>query len=403
MKAFMYPTYNLVLTRIQSSFKEEDQLSSNLHFYLKDGIIKCNRLLFQIWEGELKKNLNLFDENEDIIVMMLPDETVETMTKTIDILTSGEISKMVFDDNHSEFLEFFYEYFPNIRDSFSKSDFHGLNGNRCQKKDDLNLVEIDSRFKTKDDNVCPICLEYFSRKEARDNHIKTIHMNKSKFNCSVCDAKFKTLNGLNLHYMDNHSKDNIVFICETCAIVYKNERSLLRHCKTTGHDFPKSYRERHVPLSFDKCKICFKLVRNLEFHMEKYHNKEDNDIKCNHCDFVSTRKDTVLRHERLKHGLFNKQFEAIKETFKSEWKCPECKQTMFSIQEVEDHLALQNCDGNTCHECGKKFTLRSNLKQHFRTIHNSSETFQCNKCSKVFRHKSSLNKHIKNCKSNAKE
>ena len=116
----MYPTYNLVLTRIQSSFKEEDQLSSNLHFYLKDGIIKCNRLLFQIWEGELKKYLNLFDENEDIIVMMLPDETMETMTKTITILTSGEIDRVVWNQNHREFLKFFFDYFPDISDSFSQ-------------------------------------------------------------------------------------------------------------------------------------------------------------------------------------------------------------------------------------------------------------------------------------------
>ena len=403
MQTFKYPIYNLILTKIQSSFEEKDQNSSNLHFYLKDGIIKCNRLLFQIWGGTLWKYLTLFGENEDIIVMMLPDETMETMTKTITILTSGEIDRVVWNENHREFLKFFYDYFPDISDSFSKSNFHPLGRNRSQMKDDLNLDEAENRFKTKDDNVCPICLEYFSRKEARDNHIKSIHMSNKKFHCSECDATFKTSNGLSLHYMDKHSKKNVVFICETCGTVFKNERNLLRHCKTAGHEFPKSYKERHVPLHFIKCEICFKLVRNLDFHMKKYHIKKDNEIKCNHCDFVSVRKDTILRHERLKHGLFNKQFRAIKETFKSEWTCPECQQTMYTIKEVEDHLALQNCDENICHECGKKFTLKSNLKQHIRVIHNSSETFKCDKCTKVFRHKSSLYKHMKNCKSNTKQ
>ena len=160
MQTFKYPIYNLILTKIQSSFEEKDQNSSNLHFYLKDGIIKCNRLLFQIWGGTLWKYLNLFGENEDIIVMMLPDETMETMTKTITILTSGEIDRVVWNQNHREFLKFFFDYFPDISDSFSKSNFHPLGRNRSQKKDDLNLDEAENRFKTKDDNVCPICLEY---------------------------------------------------------------------------------------------------------------------------------------------------------------------------------------------------------------------------------------------------
>ena len=404
MMTLKYPSYDLILNRIQSSFKEQSEDSSNLHFYLKDGILKCNRLLFQIWGGLLRKYLNIFDDNEAIIVMMLPDETIETMTKTISVLTTGKITDVVFDDNHIEFLEFFYEYFPDISSSFSKSDFHGQKRSQETKKEDnLNLKEFPNRFKTKDDNVCPICLEYFSRKEARDNHIRSIHLKEDKFDCSVCNASFKTSNGLSRHHMDKHSEGKVVHICETCGTVYQSERHLLRHCKTTGHDFPQGYKERNVPLDFVKCGICFKLVRNLDFHIKKYHNKKDNKIKCDHCDFESTRKDTILKHERLKHGLFNKQFGAIKETFKSEWTCPECRKTMFSIKEVEDHISLKNCKENKCHECGKIFTLRYNLHQHIRNVHTSHETFKCDKCSKVFRHKSSLNKHMKNCNPDAKE
>ena len=100
-------------------------------------------------------------------------------------------------------------------------------------------------------------------------------------------------------------------------------------------------------------------------------------------------------------GLFNKQFRAIKETFKSEWP------RMSTDNVYHKGSWRSSCTSELWWKymswMWKKFTLKSNLKQHVRVIHNSSETFKCDKCTKVFRHKSSLNKHIKNCKSNTKQ
>ena len=64
-----------------------------------------------------------------------------------------------------------------------------------------------SEFKVDQNYVCKYCLTYFSRQEACRNHEKTIHENSLKYNfeCSICEQKFRTANGLKSHMNNKHS------------------------------------------------------------------------------------------------------------------------------------------------------------------------------------------------------
>ena len=51
--------------------------------------------------------------------------------------------------------------------------------------------------------------------------------------------------------------------------------------------------------------ICFKIVINLHKLKETYHsnNNEKKELKCDHCDLKTKRKDSLLRHERCVHDM----------------------------------------------------------------------------------------------------
>ena len=65
--------------------------------------------------------------------------------------------------------------------------------------------------------------------------------------------------------------------------------------------------------------ICFKIVINLNKHKETYHsnihNNNKKELKCDHCDFKTIRKVSLLRHQRCVQDMYDKSFDDIDNTF----------------------------------------------------------------------------------------
>ena len=116
-------------------------------------------------------------------------------------------------------------------------------------------------------------------------------------------------------------------------------------------------------------------------------------FKCSECDFQTSRKDSLLRHKRLKHGIFRKEFNIIKDTLKDNgnWTCSKCNRTFTSEEEIEDHVI--SCKEIKCHLCEKAFTLKSHLKRHIETQH----PYICTNCNERFKTAKILRKHSKKC------
>ena len=65
-------------------------------------------------------------------------------------------------------------------------------------------------------------------------------------------------------------------------------------------------KEKTIPFEFTKCTICFKLVKDIDYHHDVYHSVTSLH-QCRKCLFKTKRKDNLLRHERCVHNMFNKQ------------------------------------------------------------------------------------------------
>ena len=123
-----------------------------------------------------------------------------------------------------------------------------------------------------------------------------------------------------------------------------------------------------------KCDLCYRFIKtkNYEWHKMKHLKYHIESYKCGICDYETPRKDNLKRHEALKHDLFNKDFDALRENEASKhqtYKCPECKKKFDTVKKVEDHLVLSNCKEIICDLCNKKFTLKHNLTKNLKKIH----------------------------------
>ena len=158
-------------------------------------------------------------------------------------------------------------------------------------------------------------------------------------------------------------------------------------------------KKKTIPFQFTKCTICYKLVKDLDYHHEVYHCVT-NMHECNKCDYKTKRKDNLLRHERQFHKVFNKQFSAITKYLEknSDWTCQDCGKTLSNDIEIENHLIMK-CkeDKNTCKLCGKTFPRNSNLRRHMKTVHEKGQQFSCERCGKKFKHEYSQKRHIAKC------
>ena len=248
-------------------------------------------------------------------------------------------------------------------------------------------------FEVKKSYICNICLTYFSRKEACDRHKKNMHFETKSFPCKICAQILKTKEGLEAHLKMHKKSPNLVNKCPQCDKIYKNYSDLYKHCRSLKHSFP----DNPPPCSIyhkTKCKICKKTVGRLDHHMKTHHSPESRKFICLKCDFVTNRKDSLYRHERQVHNMYNRNLAAISDKIESKGHatCFDCGKSFDNVDDAEDHMTQSNCEGSKCKQCGKMFSAKSNLFQHGKATH------CCSVCQKKFKQKRSKERHMKTCK-----
>ena len=76
-------------------------------------------------------------------------------------------------------------------------------------------------------------------------------------------------------------------------------------------------------------------------------NNEKKELKCDHCDFKTIRKVSLLRHQRCVQDMYDKSFDDIDKTFDNlsdmEWQCKKCKKIFNTARAIEDHLISKDC------------------------------------------------------------
>ena len=369
----------------QKSFFDpiNEETSFTLKIICDDGVIFCDRLIFILWS---KKWREILDPDEEISVLIFPGIEKRSMELVLKLLKEGDIIGM-----ESEFENFFDLALDIIHLPGGFTNFE--TSNKLFEVKATNIKNKRAKFKTLRDFTCEFCLSVFINKQAKDRHVENIHQPKELYNCSLCNMSFKSKVGLNTHEKIKHStiQDHN---CNICNAKFTNETNLKRHIQSTHQD----------EFTCDNCKKVFNSKRELENHQKDNYNCTHASVKsklekrvfaCEDCDFTTFRSDSLLRHRRLKHQLFRKDFPAIKDTLKEtqNWTCSKCNQTFTTSIEIGEHVRI--CKEIKCHICNKKFTLRSNLKQHLEKRHSV-----CKKCNKRFKTNRNLKIHQNNCLNN---
>ena len=365
------------MTRVTCSLDHAFQLK----IVCDDGVLWCDRLLFILWSKHWRE---ILDPNEEESVLIFPGVKKRSMMLMLKLLMNGDIKG--HEKNFERFFELTLDFFNDFPGGFA-------NFETSDKSFDLKASCVKSKrnkFKTLRDFTCEYCISNFSSKQAKERHVEHYHQPKHIHVCSTCNMTFKSKYGLHTHEKTKHQSSEI-HKCSICDLSFTNQGNLKRHIKSR-HD-----KNEYTCL---ECKEVFDSSSKLKKHQEELNHRlqkgkllEKKDLfKCPDCEFTTSRKDSLLRHQGLKHGSFRKDFDAIDETLKDSdnWTCSICNKTFTNEAEIERHVI--SCKEKKCKFCDKKFTLRSNLKRHIEKQHPV-----CTNCNERFKNAKRLKKHRKNC------
>ncbi|CAG2257261.1 KRAB [Mytilus edulis] len=206
--------------------------------------------------------------------------------------------------------------------------------------------------------ICDICGKWFRFKCNAVRH-REIHFEEKKFDCSICQMKFRHSSSLKRHMMSHQQKSDNMYVCEQCGRSFKMRQTLLQHHRV------------HVKQPFLKCEYCPR--SSLTYKGKKYH---------------------ILKDHIDKAGEFS---------FKS-YICEHCGKPSSSQNEYEEHL--KNHDESrthVCSICGTRWETVAQLKAHKKKHNVTPFRYRCKVCNIPFKEASKVRAHIqkdshfKNC------
>lgn len=197
-----------------------------------------------------------------------------------------------------------------------------------------------------------------------------------RYECSLCDKKFKRSAHLQRH-LRTHTAEGPIFKCDECDKCYRDSYNLVRH---------KKWHQKDV-IPFDPkpftCGICEKKFRDnydLQRHI-RIHTGET-PFKCYMCDqgFIDNRsmQKHVKQHKGEKLCI-----------------CPICKKGFIDNRALNRHIRTYNGELHyKCDICDKTFSKKADVLFHMNT-HSNKLQFKCEFCKESFRSLSNYEMHRK--------
>ncbi|CAK1553194.1 unnamed protein product [Leptosia nina] len=252
---------------------------------------------------------------------------------------------------------------------------------------------------------CLKCRARFRKLLDLKRHIDIDHLeSKPPYPCSECAEEFPTVAKLHEHWQTH----NIVYKCTMCGqlcqgnyeIRYhlKTHHSRLYTCRDCGYQcqssfhFANHFRDLHTQYICDNCgKVC-KSKENVEKHIRKYHVPS----YCQICNRLFSKYHGLEVHYKNFHP------ELVYKSFKRELSyCVECDKQFPSQYIYKRHLSTAAAHVQKkvvkipCPECGKIFSRKTYMKNHYKLVHVRQSKHYCSICNKHFISGFSLRTHTK--------
>ncbi|XP_026739898.1 zinc finger protein 2 homolog [Trichoplusia ni] len=182
----------------------------------------------------------------------------------------------------------------------------------------------------------------------------------------------------------NENKSQEYEIDTSCIIETESENGLKYSCRDCGGNYTEKQIHQHLFTNHDtlECKICKKILKNVnsyKCHVKLHGNRS---FKCNTCD-----KTYPTKHA-LKHHINTHTREKV-------FTCDYCNKTFLGRTVLRKHILfhLGLNKKKLCDLCGWSFNDSSNLRSHVRSVHLKLRPFVCNTCGKTFKAKKHLKDH----------
>ena len=258
---------------------------------------------------------------------------------------------------------------------------------------------------------CEICNRRFRFEHDLRRHKKNFHDEAMTFQCENCDDEtfFFSKYNFNLHQHRVHG----TFICPVCSKILPTHASLSSHkrhihekfnrikkrekfrCEICAKDFKfKKFFEKHNSNIHEQdtyeCKVCSKTFKSKKLFNAHRHKLNDPVVKpvmgpvmCEVCSEIISNLARLRIHMKSVH-----------DTSKSKH-CQICDKA-FTYREYRNHFysVHRKREIHTCDQCGKTFDRKCIFKRHLQHVHNKLKSHICNLCGKSFPQFQNLQKHM---------
>ena len=364
----------------------------------KSGIVNHISQHHELTSKSMKRHIQLLHENErpytcDLCGLSFVLKTtwkahinqkcknrIERNNKRITVKGKCPVCKEVFESNALK-IKHVTEKHPErkIYDClFCETKFVSLNAfhlHLSQKHEKEHGPDIFSSLPVpkKSVRICPICKRVFKTRTKMMEHYALVHPEAPMFNCSQCEEKYLSLNGIQKHVFFSHERKVTDLGCSFCGKEFTLKQELNNHIAT-------DHKEKKYECS--KCEASYGSYRSLLSHIEKDH--ELKKYQCTTCGEVFESITKLESHIALKHDR-TKLF-----------KCHSCNASYLTKKKLDEHISFvhNKSSGHLCPQCGENFQEKRRMKEHIIVVH-EGKGFDCQFCNKTFNSTHSRQNHIK--------